>query len=178
MDIQPAYCFLLGRPWIHGAGVVTSTLHQKIKFSSGSNIVIVCAEKKYMVSHLTSFRYIEVEGEVHDTLFQAFEGVQMIKTPRSEGKKHAVSMSLLKDAIAVVENGHPEGWGHVLDPPMKFDKIGLSFGNSKQDITPEAPHTSKVLTPVKFTSAGFISNDQANAISADDDSDYDINNWI
>ncbi|XP_058763479.1 uncharacterized protein LOC131636912 [Vicia villosa] len=27
MDIQPAYCCLLGRPWIHKTGAVTSTLH-------------------------------------------------------------------------------------------------------------------------------------------------------
>lgn len=32
MDIHPAYSFLLGRPWIHEAGTVTSTLHQKLKF--------------------------------------------------------------------------------------------------------------------------------------------------
>lgn len=27
MDIRPAYSCLLGRPWIHEAGAVTSTLH-------------------------------------------------------------------------------------------------------------------------------------------------------
>ncbi|XP_050876807.1 uncharacterized protein LOC127080532 [Lathyrus oleraceus] len=45
MDIQPAYCCLLGRPWIHGAGTVTSTLHQKMKFPSDSKIVTVCTRK-------------------------------------------------------------------------------------------------------------------------------------
>lgn len=63
MDIQPAYCSLLGRSWIHGEGVVTSTLHQKMKFPSGSKIVTVCGEEEYMVSHLTSFRDVEVEGK-------------------------------------------------------------------------------------------------------------------
>jgi len=32
MDINPAYSFLLGRPWIHSVGVVPSTLYQKLKF--------------------------------------------------------------------------------------------------------------------------------------------------
>nr|XP_012574207.1 uncharacterized protein LOC105852605 [Cicer arietinum] len=32
MDIVPAYSCLLGRPWIHSAGVVPSTLHQKLKY--------------------------------------------------------------------------------------------------------------------------------------------------
>ena len=31
MDIRPSYSCLLGRPWIHKAGAVTSTLHQKLK---------------------------------------------------------------------------------------------------------------------------------------------------
>lgn len=62
MDIQLTYYFLLGRPWIHGACVVTSTLHQKMKFPIGSKIVTVCDEEEYMVSHLTSFWYVEVEG--------------------------------------------------------------------------------------------------------------------
>lgn len=32
MEIMPAYSCLLGRPWIHASGAVTSTLHQKLKF--------------------------------------------------------------------------------------------------------------------------------------------------
>lgn len=80
-----------------------------MKFPIGSKIVTVYGEEEYMVSPLTSFRYVEVEGEVNKNHFQAFEVVQMIKTPHSEDKKHAVSVSSLKDARAVVENGHPEG---------------------------------------------------------------------
>ena len=37
MDISPSYNCLLGRPWIHIAGVVPSTLHQKIKFVTEGN---------------------------------------------------------------------------------------------------------------------------------------------
>ncbi|XP_050875552.1 uncharacterized protein LOC127079174 [Lathyrus oleraceus] len=178
MDIQPAYCCLLGCLWIHGEGAIISTLRQKMKFLIGSKIVTVCGEEKYMVSHLTSFRYIEFEREVHETSFQAFEEVQMIKTPLSEGKKPEVSMSLLKDARVVVENGHPKGWGRLLDLPLKFDKLGLGFSYSQQGLSPEAPKAPGVLTLVKFTSVGFISNDQANTVGDDDDIDYDIDNWI
>ena len=32
MDISSSYNCLLGRPWIQIAGIVPSTLHQKIKF--------------------------------------------------------------------------------------------------------------------------------------------------
>lgn len=108
-----------------------------------------------MVSHLTSFRYIEVEREVHETPFQAFEAIQMIKTSRSEDKKPAVSMSSLEDARAVAKNGHPEGWGRVLDLSPKFDKLDLGFNHSRQGLVPEAPKFPNVLTPVKFASDGL-----------------------
>ena len=45
MDIRPAYSFLLGRPWIHGAGAVTSTLHQKLKYPVKGKLSLY-AEKK------------------------------------------------------------------------------------------------------------------------------------
>ena len=41
MDIRPLYSCLLGRPWIHEAGAVTSTLHQKLKFVKNKKLVVV-----------------------------------------------------------------------------------------------------------------------------------------
>ena len=41
MYICTAYSCLLGLPWIHKAGAVTSTLHQKLKYSVKGRIVIV-----------------------------------------------------------------------------------------------------------------------------------------
>lgn len=100
----------------------------------------------------------------------------MIKTLCSKDKRHVVSMSSLKDIRALVESGHPEGWGRVLDLPLKLNKLGLKFNISQQGIAPQAP---KILTPMRFTSVGFINNDQANVVGDDDDdNDYDIDNWI
>lgn len=90
MDIHPTYFCLLGRPWIHGAGAVTSTLHQKMKYPIGGKIATVCGEEEYIVSHLSSFHYVEVEGEIYETPFQAFEAVQVIKSPQSEENKPVV----------------------------------------------------------------------------------------
>ncbi|XP_058726220.1 uncharacterized protein LOC131597546 [Vicia villosa] len=97
MDIQPAYYCLLGRPWIHKAGAVTSTLHQKLKYPIDGKVVTVCGEEDYIVSHLSSFRYVEIEGEIHKTPFQAFEAVNAVKTPLCELKKPETFMSFLKD---------------------------------------------------------------------------------
>lgn len=69
MDIHLAYCCLLGRPWIHGVGAVTSTLHQKMKYPIGGKIAAVCREEEYIVSHFSPFSYVEVEVEIDETLF-------------------------------------------------------------------------------------------------------------
>ena len=59
MDIRPSYSCLLGRPWIHGVGAVTSALHQMLKYPVNGKIIMVHGEEEYMVSHLNSFRYVE-----------------------------------------------------------------------------------------------------------------------
>lgn len=54
MNIDPTYSCLLGRPWIHSAGVVTSTLYQRLKYLVSNKLVVVEGEEDIMVSHLTS----------------------------------------------------------------------------------------------------------------------------
>lgn len=66
MDIHPAYSFLLGRPWINSVGAVTSTLHQRLKFSVGDKLVIMEGKEDIVVSHLAYFRYVEGEGELKE----------------------------------------------------------------------------------------------------------------
>ena len=72
MDIRPAYSCFLGRPWIYGAGEVTSTLHQKLKYPVKGKIITVCSEEEFMVSHLNSFKYVEMDGEFIETTCEAF----------------------------------------------------------------------------------------------------------
>ena len=79
MEIRPTYSCLLGRPWIHGAGAVTSTLHQKLKYPVKGKIVTICGEEEYMVSHLQSFCYLEIEGEFIETPCQAFKAVPRVR---------------------------------------------------------------------------------------------------
>ncbi|XP_058726836.1 uncharacterized protein LOC131598234 [Vicia villosa] len=176
MDIHPSYSCLLGRPWIHAIGAVTSTLHQKLKFATQGKIVTICGEEEHVVSHLASFRYIDEEGEVHETPCQAFKAVQTIKIPYVENKKLEAPMSSLKEAKAVVESGHPEGWGRVLDLPIKQDKCGIGYqlGQSSSNEVPKKPGT---FVPIKFSSAGIV-KDHVCAGDDDMDSDYDIEEWI
>lgn len=70
MEIHPAYSCLLGRPWIYSVVSVTSTLHQRLKFFVNDKLVVIEGEKDIMVSHLTSLRYVEGEGEMKEIPFQ------------------------------------------------------------------------------------------------------------
>lgn len=177
MDIQPAYCCLLGRLWIHAAGAVTSTLHQKMKFVVDGKVVTVGGEEDIMVSHLRSYRYVEVEGEVHETPFQPFETVQVMKTRLPEDDKTEVSMTSLREARAVVESGHPEGWGRVLDLPVKKDRFGIGYKPTQKSQEPISRNQGSPVV-IKFSSAGIIQDGQVLAVDDDADSDYDMDNWI
>ena len=55
---------------------MTSTLHQKLKFVKNKKFVVIGGEKALLVSHLSSFSYIDAEDEV-GTLFQALSVVEL-----------------------------------------------------------------------------------------------------
>lgn len=69
MDIHASYSCLLGLPWIHEAMVVTSTLHQRLKFVRKGKLVTVYGEEALVVSHLSSFSFVDAEDEI-GTQFQ------------------------------------------------------------------------------------------------------------
>ena len=118
MDIHPAYNCLLGRPWIHEARVVTSILHQKLKFVKNGKLVIVGREKALLVSHLSSFSYVEAEDGV-GTLFQALS--------IAAEKRVGAPMSSLKDARKIVEEGNVDQWGRMVEVSDNKGITGLGF---------------------------------------------------
>ncbi|KAI5420416.1 hypothetical protein KIW84_044275 [Lathyrus oleraceus] len=125
IDISPSYNCLLGRPWIHNVGAVSSTLHQKIKFPVNERIITVCGEEDILVSNLSTFKYVEVEGEIHETLCQAFEAVQVKDAAPVEEVEAGASLSSFKQAQALVNSGVAPGWGRLVDLPVKEDKFGI-----------------------------------------------------
>ena len=57
-----------------------------------------------MVSHLNSFRYIEMDGEFIETSFQHFEEVpQTLASTETVTEDPPLKMASLKDARAIVE---------------------------------------------------------------------------
>ncbi|KAI5398803.1 hypothetical protein KIW84_064256 [Lathyrus oleraceus] len=96
MDIHPSYSCLLGRPWIHEAGAVTSTLHQKLKFVKNKKLVVVGGEKALLVSHLSSFSYIDAEDEV-GTSFQALSIAEPSKKGTSSFASYNDQLNLIEE---------------------------------------------------------------------------------
>jgi len=127
MDIDASYSCLLGRPWIHEAGAVTSTLHQKLKFVRNGKLVTVHGEEAYLVSQLSSFSCIEA-GSAEGTAFQG------LTVEGTEPKK---------DAQKAVQEGQAAGWGQLIQLLENKRKEGLGLSP-----------TSGVSTGT-FYSAGF-----------------------
>ncbi|GAU51875.1 hypothetical protein TSUD_416600 [Trifolium subterraneum] len=101
MDIRASYSCLLGQPWIHEAGAVTSTLHQKLKFIREGKLVIVNGEEALLVSHLSGFSYIGADVEDGTT----FQGLSI---EEGSSEKVRAPMKTAKDAQKAVEEEDEE----------------------------------------------------------------------
>jgi hypothetical protein len=163
MDVHPTYSCLLGRPWIHEAGAVTSTLHQKLKFVKNRKLVIVGGEKVLLVSHLSSFLYVEAEDEV-GTPFQALS----IAAEKRVGEP----MSSLKDAKKIVEEGNVDQWGRMVEVSDNKGRTGLGFQKGSSTVRSEDMQLS-------FRSGGFIhGNEQHLAAVLEDSEEEDYTNFV
>ena len=120
MDIDASYSCLLGRPWIHEAGAVTSTLHQKLKFVRNGKLVTVHGEEAYLVSQLSSFSCIEAKSAEGT----AFQGLTIEGT---EPKRASAAMASLKDAQKAIQEGQAAGWGQLIQLLDNKRKEGLGF---------------------------------------------------
>jgi hypothetical protein len=151
-------------------------LHQKIKFPVNGRIITVCGEEDILVSNLSKFKYVEVEGEIHETLCQAFEAVQVKDAAPVEEVEADASLSSFKQAHALVNSSVAPGWGCLVDLPVKEDKFGIGYQPTLTSTT-STPQTRQ--GPITFSSAGIIQYGQVSAINKEDgDSDCDIDNWV
>lgn len=98
MDIHPAYSFLLGRPWIHAVGALTSTLHKNLKFLFKDKFVIVYGEDYSIISELSSFRYVETEEEVVEVPFQGLYFKEVSSVFANESQSTTLVLSSTKSA--------------------------------------------------------------------------------
>ena len=66
---------MLGRPWIHIAGAVPSTLHQKIKFVIEGQLVYIAVEKDMIVATSSGAPYVETDEKIMECSFRSLEFV-------------------------------------------------------------------------------------------------------
>ena len=85
-------------------------------------------EEEYMVSHLNSFRYVEMDGEFIETPCQNFEEVpQTLASTEVVADKPPMKMASFKDVRAIIKKGGCANWGQLPDFAYKTDKFGLGF---------------------------------------------------
>ncbi|KAI5409830.1 hypothetical protein KIW84_055330 [Lathyrus oleraceus] len=144
-------------------GAFTSTLHQKLKFVKNGKLVIVGGEKALLVSHLSSFSYVEVGDEV-GTLFQALS----IATEKRVG----APMSSLKDAQKIVEEGTVDQWGRMVELSNNKGRTGLGFQRGSSIARSEDMQLS-------FCSGGFIHGNEQHLVAMLEDSEgEDCTNFV
>ena len=86
-------------------------------------LLIVGGEKTLLVSHLSSFSYVEAEDEV-GTPFQALS--------IASEKRVGAPMSSLKDAQKVLEEGTVDQWGHMVEVSDNKGRTGLGSRKAHQ----------------------------------------------
>ncbi|XP_045822052.1 uncharacterized protein LOC123914933 [Trifolium pratense] len=183
MDINPAYSCLLGRPWIHSAGVVTSTLHQKLKFMSNGKIIIVSSQEDIIVSHLSAFQYIEEDEQAVEIPFQALEVATVTMKRKKKAKPAFTSWQAMKEAL---DEASLEGWGKVPVVQEKKDRFGLGYRPSTKGSTSSNYKGGRSLQEM-FRSAKFNNKEQVNMIGDNEEdapnlvrscaNEEPLNNW-
>ncbi|PKI60850.1 hypothetical protein CRG98_018758, partial [Punica granatum] len=78
LDISNAFSLLLGRPWIHSAGAIPSSLHQRLKFIVEEKLITVKGEEDYTIYKETAVPYISV-GNDENLPFHSFKTISVIR---------------------------------------------------------------------------------------------------
>jgi hypothetical protein len=118
MDIHPSYNMLLGRPWIHAARAVASSLHQRVKFIINGNLVTVKAEEVLTTVRNMSVPYVEAE-ESQDGNLHAFEVVNVEWVPDKPGKTDFKRAAELKRERRLARiDGREPNKDHIQIPPI------------------------------------------------------------
>ncbi|RDY11087.1 hypothetical protein CR513_04289, partial [Mucuna pruriens] len=138
MDIRPAYNCLLGRPWIHEAGVIPSSLHQKVKFISNHQLISIMGVQELVISIPVPEEYIERDEESLETSFQALE---FMPDSNAEGASSSSAIEEMAFRVIIREGYQPgKGLGPHLNgipTPIKIQenkgRAGLGYQRSNQD---------------------------------------------
>ena len=139
LRIDSPYNLLLGRPWLHTAEAVPSSLHQKMKLIIGKQLVTILAEEPISIYHDQEVPYIDGYAS-EEASFHSFEFVTVIH------EVAAVKPKLSKAGIMVakefVKAGFQSGQGlgctnqgrtAIVTLEGNKDRYGLGYTPTKKD---------------------------------------------
>ena len=143
MDIKPSYSCLIGRPWIHSAGAVPSSLHQKLKFVIDGKLVSIAGEEEIIAMTSIEAPYVEPNEEALDCSFRSLEfvnaafvkeGSKILMPQLSKSSLLGVNEILGREAqIGKGLGKHLQGKVKIVPITMKMDRYGLGYQPSKED---------------------------------------------
>ena len=90
LRIQSSFNPLLGRPWIHEAGAIQSSLHHKLKFTHEGRIITIQSDRDVVTSSELVLHISHNEDDLHLTGF-TFNEVQVVTL--EDDSKELVFMS-------------------------------------------------------------------------------------
>ena len=90
LRIQSFFNLLLGRPWIHEASVIPSSLHQKVKFIHEGRIITIQSYRDVITSSEPMLQISHSKDDLHLTGF-TFDEVQVVSL--EDDRKDMVPMS-------------------------------------------------------------------------------------
>jgi len=142
MDIHPSYSMLLGRPWIHFAGAVASSLHQCLKYIANSVLVTVKAEETISMVRNVAVPFIEAE-DCRDGNLHAFKVVNTEWVPENiVVRKPEISEAIKMAAKSFLKHKIPFQYDVKARKPKRINiiklkateqRFGLGYKPKKED---------------------------------------------
>ncbi|XP_040967870.1 uncharacterized protein [Gossypium hirsutum] len=137
MDIKPSYNCLLERPWIHSAGAVPSSLHQKLKLVTNRRLITINVEEDIIAAVTSGAPYVEANEEAVECSFRSLEFVNAtfisegneVPVPRmSRTTRMGLQITVGKGALPGKGLGrYLQGGIQVLELKERRDHFGLGF---------------------------------------------------
>lgn len=92
----------------------------------------------------------------------------MVYLIRDESKNVEFPMASLQDALIIIQNGHPLGWGRMLEFPNNKDRIGLGYNTQNLKKTQPIAEKGQVLPLSEyFSSVCYIDDDHVCVVEED-----------
>ncbi|XP_050915899.1 uncharacterized protein LOC127130992 [Lathyrus oleraceus] len=116
------------------------------------------------------------EGEIREVPLQSFEviNVEMVCPSRDESKDAESPMASLKDALRIIKDGHPQGWGRLLELPANKDRTGLGYNSQNlKKPAPIATRGSVLPLSENFLSAGYLDDNRICVVEEEEEEEDD-----